>query len=60
MQVAMHTVCSVRYRYSRYGYGYRTELNEVYGTVIDIVPSLPKSGTGIDVVPNLPKYPVPV
>ena len=40
-------VCSVRYRYSRYRYGCRTELTEV-------------SGTGIDVVPNLPKLPVPV
>ena len=40
-------VCSVRYRYSRYRYGCRTELIEV-------------SGTGIDVVPNLPKCPVPV
>ena len=40
-------VCSVRYRYSRYRYRCRTELTEV-------------SGTGIDVVPNLPKCPVPV
>ena len=40
-------VCSVRYRYSRYRYGCRTELTEV-------------SGTGIDVAPNLPKGPVPV
>ena len=39
-------VCSVRYRYSRYRYGYRTELTEV-------------TGSGID-VPNLPKCPVPV
>ena len=38
---------SVRYRYSRYRYGCHTELTEV-------------SGTGIDVVPNLPKCPVPV
>ena len=35
------------YRSVRYRYGYRTELTEV-------------SGTGIDVVPNLPKCPVPV
>ena len=40
-------VCSVPYRYSRYRYGCRTELTEV-------------SGTGIDVVPNLPKCLVPV
>ena len=40
-------VCSVRYRYCRYRYGCHTELTEV-------------SGTGIDVVPNLPKCPVPV
>ena len=40
-------VCSVRYRYSRYRYGCRTEITEV-------------SGTGIDVVPNLPKCLVPV
>ena len=40
-------MCSVRYRCSRYRYGCRTELTEV-------------SGTGIDVVPNLPKCPVPV
>ena len=35
------------YRYRWYRYPCRTELTEV-------------SGTGIDVVPNLPKYPVPV
>ena len=35
------------YRYRRYRYPYRTELTEVYGT-------------GIDVVPNLPSCPVPV
>ena len=40
-------VCRVRYLYSRYRYGCRTELTEV-------------SGTGVDVVPNVPKYPVPV
>ena len=40
-------VWSVRYRYARYRYCYRTELTEV-------------SGIGIDVVPNLPKRPVPV
>ena len=40
------SVCSVRYRYSRYRYGC-TEITEV-------------SGTGIDVVPKLPKCPVPV
>ena len=40
-------VCSVRYRYSRYRYGCRTEVTEM-------------SGTGIDVAPNLPKCPVPV
>ena len=41
-------VCSIRYRrYSRYPHGCSTELTEV-------------SGTGIDVVPKLPKYPVPV
>ena len=39
-------MCSVRYRYSRYRYGC-TELTEV-------------SGTGIDVVPSLAKRPVPV
>ena len=70
-----HRVCSVRYRYARYRYGCRTELTEVSGTGIDVVPNLPKcpvpvygccteftevSGTGIDVVPNLPKCPVPV
>ena len=44
---------TVRYRYEslygyrRYRYSYRTELTEV-------------SGTGIDVVPKLPNYPVPV
>ena len=43
----MSRVCSVRYRYSRYRYGYRTELTEV-------------AGTGVDAVPNLPKCPVPV
>ena len=47
------TYRSVRYRYEslcqyrRYQHPYRTELTEV-------------SGTGIDVVPNLPKCPVPV
>ena len=35
------------YRYRRYRYPCRTELTEV-------------SGTGIDVVPNLPNFPVPV
>ena len=40
-------VCYVRYRYSWYRYGCRTELTEV-------------SGAGIDVVPKLPKCPVPV
>ena len=40
-------VSSVRYRYSRYRYGSRTELTEV-------------SSEGVDVVPNLPKCPVPV
>ena len=40
-------VWSVRYRYSRYRYGRRTELTNV-------------PGTGVDVVPNLPKCPVPV
>ena len=40
-------VCSVRYRYSRYRYGCRTELTEV-------------SVTSIDVAPNFPKCPVPV
>ena len=40
-------MCSVRHRYLRYRYGCPTELNEV-------------SGAGIDVVPNLPKCPVPV
>ena len=40
-------MCSIRYRYSRYRYICHTELTEV-------------SGTGIDVVPNLPKCPVPV
>ena len=39
-------VCSVRNPHSRYRYGFRTELTEV-------------SGTGIHVVPNLPKCPVP-
>ena len=36
------SVCSVRYRYSRYRYGCRTELPQVSGTGIDIVPNLPK------------------
>ena len=45
-RLKLSRVCSVRYRYSRYRYGCRTELTEV-------------SGTGID-VPNLPKCPVPV
>ena len=40
-------VCSVRYRYFRYRYGCRTEVTEL-------------PGIGIDVVPNLPKCPVPV
>ena len=40
-------VYSVRCRYSRYRYGCRTELTQV-------------SGTGIDVVPNILKCPVPV
>ena len=35
------------YRYRRYRYPYRTELTEV-------------SGTGVDVVPKLPKCPLPV
>ena len=43
------------YRYRRYQYPYRTELTEVSGTGIDVVPNL-----CIDVVPNLPKCPVPV
>ena len=53
-----------------YRYGCRTELTDVSGTGIDVVPNLPKcpvpvlmnyevSSTGID-VPNIPKYPVPV
>ena len=45
-RLKLSRVCSVRYRYSRYRYGCRTELTEV-------------SGTGID-VPNLPKCQVPV
>ena len=32
-------VCSVRYRYSRYRCGCRTELTEVSGTGIDVVPN---------------------
>ena len=66
-------VCSVRYRCCRCRYGCGTEVTEVSGTGIDVVPKLPKcqvpvwiteltevSGTGIDVVLNLPKSPVPV
>ena len=53
-------VCSVRYRYSRYRYGRHTEITEVSGTGIDVVPELTElSGTGID-VPKLPKCPVSV
>ena len=80
--ILYRTYRSVRYRYGslyryrryRYRYPYRTELTEVCGTGIDVVPKLPKcpvpvlmfteltevSGTGIDAVPNLPKCPVPV
>ena len=35
-------LCSVRYRYSRYRYECRTELTEVSGTSIDVVPKLPR------------------
>ena len=64
-------VCSVRYRYSRYRYGYRTELTEVTGSGID-VPNLPKCPVPVLLyrtylsvryryyVPNLPKCPVSV
>ena len=34
-------VCSVRYRYSRHRYGCHTELTEVLGTGINVVPELP-------------------
>ena len=34
-------MCSVRYRYSRCRYGCRTEVTEVFGTGIDVVPNLP-------------------
>ena len=43
-ETVITSVCSVRYRYFRYRYECRTELTEV-------------SGTGIDVVPNSPKCP---
>ena len=62
------------YRSVRYRYWCRTELTEVSGTGIDVVPNSPKcpvtywcrikltklSGTGISVVPNLRKCLVPV
>ena len=51
-------VCSVRYRYSRYRYGCRTELTEVSGTGMKVWTGT--GGTGIHIVPNLPKCPVPV
>ena len=53
-------VFSVRYRCSRCRYGCRTEVTEVSGTGIDVVPVTEVSGIGIDVAPKLPKCPVPV
>ena len=62
------------YRSVRYRYWCRTELTEVFGAGVYVVPNLPKcpvpvlmsyrtytevSGIGIDVVPSLPKCPVP-
>ena len=45
----------------RYRYGCRTEVTEVPGTGIDVVPEVTEvSGTGIDVVPKLPKCRAPV
>ena len=37
-----YLVRSARYRHSRYRYRCRTELTEVFGTAIDVVPNLPK------------------
>ena len=52
-------MCSVRYRYSRYRYGYRTELIEVSGTGVDVVLSLPKCPEPVLMfVPKLPNCPV--
>ena len=54
-------VCSVWYRYSRYRYGCRTELTEVSGTGIEVVPNFTEVfGPGLGDVPNLPKCPAPV
>ena len=56
VSISYRSYRSVRYRYWR-----RTELTEVSGTGIDVIPKVTEvSGTGIDVVPNLRKCPVPV